>query len=68
MTEYDTAARLEEVLQQTSLREDELLAFLAYAVHGDTRPLTEARSEGAEVGNVGSGARMLKDRIKKALS
>lgn len=64
----DRVKKLSEAIRESDLTADEVLAFLAYATHGDTKPITAARDAGASIGSVGTGAHMLKDRIKNELA
>lgn len=66
--EEKTAILSDLVRQSDDLHADEVLAFLAYSVHGQTQPLIEAREAGAELGSVGNSAYMLRNRIEEELA
>ncbi len=62
------AKTLSSLVRQSDLNAAEALAFLAYASHGDTTPLMDAREEGADIGSIGKGAHALRTRIKDQLA
>lgn len=66
-TEEILADELLTRIEGTELTIDDLLALLAYSIHENTKPLTGARDEGADIGKVGPYACYLKDRARNAL-
>lgn len=64
----DKAKTLSEIVRESDLTADEVLAFLAFATHGRTQPLVAAREAGADIGAIGRCAYMLKNRIEEEIA
>lgn len=67
MTSDDLITALLDEIRLGRLRAEEVLAYLAYAHHEDTKRLVAAREEGAAVGKIGGRAYLLRDRVEDAL-
>jgi hypothetical protein len=61
------AKDLLEKARASNISIDALLALLAYSVHGETAPLTEAREKGAQIGPIQKSGWQLRQRALDAL-
>lgn len=66
-TEEILADELLERIHETDLTIDDLLAVMTYSLHENTTLLTQAREEGANIGDIGVRASDLKCRAEGAL-